>query len=584
MCLFPRLKVKYPKVGEFMVDGKFISFKNTIKRTFTTYALFPIITITLLSYIVLFSMWYNTILTSNRNVNKNVSDKFSNSISQYMEATDKISKLKLTTETIKNDKSGVEIYEAFYSFINNANIKGNFFLLDKNMNPIILSNSNLPPYIGKDSSVDWGIRRKMMEDSTQVVLSLSPTNQTSSLLTIGKAVVDNEQIIGFITFDIKQSDLLQIVDENFSINVVVTDKFGYVVASTNEVLVNQFGKIEASLKDQKGFISAINDKLYISKTQILNNNLTIYTISSVGYITTILLLVGILLVGLFILLTVSLMLSARIVADSKTRAIDDIIAGIENIQKGNLSVQLNIHTNDEFQIIAESYNKMLNDIKDLIETNKEKARQNVLSEIKQLESQFNPHFLFNTLETVKYMSIMEPASVSKIIVALSTLLRYSINNAITRVTIKDDIEYTKNYLLIQKYRFGERFDYSINLEPETSECIVPKLIVQPLLENSIKYGFESKKALSVKIKVCFANEKLVIVVYDDGIGIEPQRLSEIRELLNSSKNSSVHIGLFNVHRRVQLMYGDEYGIEILSEQDTGTVVKIVLPINIKGVN
>lgn len=281
-------------------------------------------------------------------------------------------------------------------------------------------------------------------------------------------------------------------------------------------------------------------------------------------------------------LIITMLIVAKEITREKTKIIDKVVEAFEKVQKGNLEEELCIKSYDEFEVIGKSYNLMLTSIKKLIDINEQKIKQASLAEIKQLESQFNPHFLFNTLEHIRYMAKLDADAASKMIVSLSTLLRYSINNGILDVTMKEDIEYTKCYLLIQQYRFGERFHYHIYIERDVENCIVPKLIVQPIIENAIKYGFGDRDELTVKIKASFLADDLVIVIYDDGIGMQENLLNELKDMLKKEVNPSNHIGLYNVHKRIQLMYGKAYGIDIKSEVNEGTVVKIILPINKRG--
>lgn len=563
-----------------MKNKNFKRFKDDIKKTFTIYALVPVIIITFASYMISFSMWYRTVVSQNHSINTEVSKRIESIVSEYINKAEVLSKQDNIIEGVLSKQVNSSTYEEFYSFVNTKDIRCSFFVFDENMQPIIASSREIPEYAQTENAFSWGITNRMLDTPNQVlVVRTSSEHSLKQILSIGKAIVKNGKAIGYITFDLDERDLTRIISQNFSINVVVTDKYSNVISSTNALLINKFGKLDENFRSKSGFIKLINDSHYLTKSDILNSNMSIYTITSIGYFGSIFIIVGVLLIILFLMLTATTYLSAGRIANSKTKVIDEIIEAIENVQNGNLDMLLNVNTRDEFQIIAESYNQMLGDIKNLIEINKEKARQSVLSEIKQLESQFNPHFLFNTLEVIKYMAKMDPPSVNKIIVALSTLLRYSMNNSISRVILGEDLEYTKNYLLIQKYRFNKHFHYSINVEEGTYDCVVPKLIIQPIIENSIKYGFENKRFLSVKIRASFVEDKLVIVIYDDGIGMDKTHLEEIQQILHNSKNSSSHIGLFNVHRRIQLTYGEKYGIEILSDKGSGTVVKIILPIN-----
>lgn len=544
------------------------------------YALIPVIVITLSSYVLSFTILYRTIVTRNNTINARIAKTTESIVNAYQKQANELSKNESVISCLESRRTDSELYEKFYGFVNEMVIKGMFFVLDKNLHPLIQSSSNIPEYAQGEDTFGWGIIRRMLDEPEKVILSrqVSPTSNNKTL-SLGKAVVKNGNVIGFITFDLDERELVKLVSQNFSTSAVVTDEFGYVVACTNDLLVDQLGKIDANFRDKDGIIKSKDNSHYVTRTGIINGDIYIYTFTSIGYFGSMLMLAGVFMILLFGVLTLTTFLSARKIANSKTRVIDDIIRAIENVQNGNLDTRLNVNTNDEFQVFAEVYNQMLTDIKNLIEVNKEKARENILSEIKQLESQFNPHFLFNTLEMIRYMVKMDPASVNKIIVGLSELLRYSINNTISEIRLGEDFEYTKNYLLIQKYRFGKKFNYSIHVDEDAYDCVVPKLLIQPMIENAIKYGFANKKELTVQIKASFVEDNLVVVIYDDGIGIEPAVIEEMKKILKQGTNNTTHIGLYNVHRRVQLMYGEKYGVDILSQENSGTVVKIVLPIN-----
>lgn len=562
-----------------MENIKFKHFKDDIRKTFTIYALIPVIIITFSSYMLSFFMWYRTVIRQNYDINSEISVMVESIISSYIEEAFSISEQDNIVKNINSSDTSL-IYQRLYNFVNSKDIGCNFFIFDNDMNPIIASTRNIPEYALKENMFSWGLTRRMYDTPNQAIIERpSYYSNSKQVLSIGKAIIKDGRISGYITFDLFEEDLSRIISRNFSVDAAITDKYTNVVSTTNELITNKFRKINDSFKGKPGFVKSASDNYYMVKSQILDGNISIYTITSVGYITSIFILVGVLLIILFITLALLMYSSARKIADSKTRVIDEIIAGINNVQNGNLDTCLNINTQDEFQIIAESYNKMLINIKNLIEVNKEKARQNVLSEIKQLESQFDPHFLFNTLETIRCMYIMDPSSVDKVILSLSALLRYSINNNIHHLTLGEDIEYTKNYLQIQKYRFGKRFNYSIDVGEGAEHCIVPKLIIQPIIENAIKYGFGDRQELAVDIQAGFVRDKLVIEISDNGVGMAADQFEMIQKLLAQEENDSSYIGLFNVHRRIQLMYGSDYGLKMQLRENSGIVVSLVLPIN-----
>lgn len=132
---------------------------------------------------------------------------------------------------------------------------------------------------------------------------------------------------------------------------------------------------------------------------------------------------------------------------------------------------------------------------------------------------------------------------------------------------------------ILKYRFNERFTYSINIAKEVEECIIPKLIIQPMIENSIKYGIDGKDSLHTEILGFIEDNNLVLICKDNGMGMTSEVLEETRHILTQHRNKSTHTGLYNIHRRVVLKFGEGYGIQIESEHQIGTILKVILPVN-----
>lgn len=270
---------------------------------------------------------------------------------------------------------------------------------------------------------------------------------------------------------------------------------------------------------------------------------------------------------------------ANKIAISKTKSVDELLDGISSVQNGDFTNKVSIKTNDEFELIGDYYNEMVIKVQELIEKNKEEAMQVTLSQIKLLESQFNPHFIFNTLEMLRYMIKAKDDSSEKVLLSMSRILRYSIDNTIRTTKLIEDIKYIQDYLTIQKFRFGNKFDYNISIRDECKNCTIPKLIIQPIVENSIKYGFQDKDYLLINVNSYIKKNNLIIDIIDNGEGISREELFEIERILNNSDNSSTHIGLYNVQKRISLLYGQEFGIKIESEKEKGTKVSIKLPID-----
>ncbi|THF80368.1 sensor histidine kinase [Cohnella fermenti] len=553
-------------------------YRDDIRRAFTLYALIPVIVIALSSYALSFSILYKTIANRNASINVRASEALSSVISRYQEKAQSLFESAAVLDSLASGEGGIKAYAELYDFVNANLLRADFFVFDANLQPIIASSNFIPEYAQSANSLGWGIMRSLKSAPDYTILSRQSSIQADDTsLAIGRAIVQNGNVLGYGVFDMDEQGLVRLISNTYSTSTVVTDSFGYVLAHTNELLVDSFGKLLVGFRDESGIVKSEADSHYVTRSAILDGSLYVYTFTSIGFYNSILLLVGVLLVLLFALLMLATSLLARKIAHGKTQVLDDIVRAIENVQAGKLDTRLELNTNNEFQVFAEAYNQMLSDIKNLIDVNKERALQMAVAEIKQLESQFDPHFLYNTLETIRYLVKMDPSSVDRIVVSLSELLRYSINHTVNEVRLDEDIAHTNNYLLIQKCRFGKNLQYEIHSEAETEDCIVPKLLIQPLIENSIKYGFADQPTLSIRVFTRQVEDKLEVVVEDDGSGITEDMQTKLNGIFRAGVNPTKHIGLYNVHRRVQLMYGKDYGVEIINGQLRGFLIRIVLP-------
>ncbi len=567
-----------------MNNGTRSYFKDGIRKTLIVYALFPVIFITFLFLAVVYLILNITTINQTADSNKAISKHLEETLSGYETLAEEISHESIIHEIRGNADKKTEIYGKLYSYTNNALERAEFFILDGNMNPVIASSNVLPVFAKRDADISWGSVRQMREKPEKVVFSMNNIYQNNIRqvrLDISKAIVKDGEITGYIAFSLTDDTLLRSISSVVS-QIVISNRYDSIFLATSYLFHDNMDKTIPQLRRADGYTKYDGQKFYIAQSSIINGEFHVYAIMPISKMTAEFLYISIILALVFGMLTVAIFISSKKISESKTRIIDELVEGFEEVKKGNLDTRMSITTGDEFEIIGDAYNIMLDSLKKLIQINNEKARQTILSEIKQLESQFNPHFLFNTLENIKFMSKMDPDGANKMIVSLSTLLRYSINSDIKASTLDEDIEYTENYLSIQKYRFGSRFNYIINTQPETEDCIIPKLIIQPIIENAIKYGFEDRDCLTVRIKSSIMGETLVLVIFDDGNGMEPGQLKVINDILDNETNESSHIGLFNVHRRIQLMYGNSYGIEINSQKCEGTAVRIILPIYRRG--
>ncbi len=235
---------------------------------------------------------------------------------------------------------------------------------------------------------------------------------------------------------------------------------------------------------------------------------------------------------------------------------------------------------NEISSLAQDFNVMVSQIDTLIHDNYLKKILLQESELKLLQSQINPHFLYNTLESINWMAkSSRTKEISVMVQALSKLFRSTVNNKESVITIAEEIDLLGNYIAIQKIRFEERLEINIDVDAEFSAYKIPKLILQPLVENSIKYALERfSTTCIISISAQKTDTGIKLYVRDNGPGIEKERLERIRE--NKPIESKSGIALKNIRRRMELAYHSENAMEIQSEEGKGTTIILNIPENI----
>lgn len=210
------------------------------------------------------------------------------------------------------------------------------------------------------------------------------------------------------------------------------------------------------------------------------------------------------------------------------------------------------------------------------------------AELTALQSQINPHFLCNTLESIRGQALLDGNyEIAKMMEALASFFRYSISRRGNFVTLRDELNNIKNYMMIQRYRFNNRFSLEIIIEEDDEKAydyLIPRLILQPVVENAIYHGLEElPEGGKVAIEVTLTENILILTVSDNGKGMDPKTLSELNARIHSANmdmgDNGTGIALPNIHKRIQLLFGEEYGVNIYSTLNQGTDVEIILPAN-----
>lgn len=376
------------------------------------------------------------------------------------------------------------------------------------------------------------------------------------------------------------------------ISFVILDKYNkyHPINCTKEVgkaIVDKIGGIESNkdiFTDNKSII--IVEEIKDMDLFIVSNIDKEYTKRDVGYIQSVISIICI----IFIIIVC---FAFMVIYKNTVKPIHSIGDYLKTIIAGNykkLKEKVIVNGNKEIVELADDLNDMIDEINtlthklvntsnNLYQAEIEKKR----AEISYLRSQINPHFLYNTLETIKGIAMTNDImEISTIAQCLGDIFRYSIKGS-SEVTLEEEVKMIKAYIEIQTFKFGNKGTVFYNINNETLNIIIPKMIMQPIVENAFVHAIEKNTDdTTLYIGTKIDKDNLIIIIQDDGVGIEPCELDKIVTSLNCENDfNSNHVGISNVHRRLRMIYGNEYGVGIESADGEGTKISIMLPINRK---
>ncbi|WP_165452462.1 cache domain-containing sensor histidine kinase [Paenibacillus thalictri] len=282
-------------------------------------------------------------------------------------------------------------------------------------------------------------------------------------------------------------------------------------------------------------------------------------------------------------------LLAIVSSDRLVKPIRHLQSKMELVKKGFLKERAVVVHNDEIGQLSEVFNRMMSEIDRLVREVYETKLRERDAEISALQSQMNPHFLYNTLESINMMAVqINHLELSGVVSSLGKLLRYTVDKRQTKVYLRDELRFVEAYLQIQKLRSGDSMRAELFIDPSLHIVLVPKLLLQPLVENVIEHGMGSEP-VTIRIRAAAENDDLIMTVEDDGVGMDDPalerlllRLSAPEETTSAARNTAFGqrnggYALRNVHQRLQLLYGKPYGIRIQHNDHKGMTVLIRLP-------
>ena len=526
-------------------------------------------------------------------------------INSYIENMDNISQIVTKNSDVRNylSDSSIEsgyaqkVEEQFLTLKETRKDIYNIGILGKNESYLINTR-----YTEVNPNVFWGQLAwyRAASRGDEVITSSHVQNLVYDeypwVVTLGKSITNpvDGKIIGVFFIDLNYrsiSDLAEDVDLGQKGYVYIVDDGGNIVYHPKQQLIYSglwSEEINAVLESENGSDDGndwntweSNGKLY-STTK---SDLTGWTVVGVTDMAE-MLAQRRELVNLYYLIAVCLigfaMMLAIVLTDRITLPLRNLQRSMQVVKDGQFQVDIiensEYEQNEQNEIgdLINSFRIMVKEIEELIARNTKEQEEKRKNELNALQAQIKPHFLYNTLDSIIWMA--EGGNTKDTVLmtsALAKLFRKSISNNKELVTLAEEMEYTKSYLTIQKMRYHGQLQYTIDVDPAIADIEIIKLIVQPLVENAIYHGIKYKKGIgTIEIKAEYKNKGILIQIRDDGAGMTQEKLKHI---LDEQTDKEESVGVLNVHRRIRLYYGQDYGLSFESEIDIGTTAYIYLP-------
>lgn len=576
--------------------GKFHSIQNTIFVLMASLVLFAVITVTVISLNFTRSSIFENTVTYNRQLTGQVNADIDSYIS-YMEnissmlAENLDVKKYLFGEGEEADEAGVQLLSQFSTVLSSREDIYNLGILQKNGKALLNEGkSRLNTYVDMENQ-EW--YRRAVENKDSFYLSSAHVQHMIQgerpwVITLSRYIPDPMNNEGGVLFvDLNYSAIRKLCDDS-SVGkkgyIFILDEGGNIVYHPqqqqlyNELQTEYIDEVMNCQSDVLNMGEGDSTRLYT----ISRSDKTGWTVVSCSYTAELLKkseeAQKIYMVMAVVLVAIALLISS-FMAKSITQPILKLQSSMALIQEGDFRAgNVEVESRNEIGSLTETFNVMTLRIQELMEQNINEQKAKRKSEMKALQSQINPHFLYNTLDSIIWMA--ESGKNEEVVLmtaSLARLLRQNISNEEEEISIFEEVEYCRNYLTIQKMRYKDKLEFRIDVAPEITSCQIIKLVLQPLIENAIYHGLKYKESKGLLELIGYAaGEDIIFEIRDNGVGMDEDTLNHIfeRHTVNYRSNG---VGVYNVERRIKLTYGQEYGITYKSRPGEGTVARVCIP-------
>lgn len=564
---------------------------------------FGVILLVTLTITTLGNLLYKNSINFSQNENTNqIIKQINNNIESYVNNTENIINymsidpriLKFFNDNkLENNDLEDEAYKSIYNFVKfNRDIAG-IMIVNRNGGYI----SDVMNRVSRDSLITEEWYSKAYNDPENIQVFTKPVGRNidnifrysaDEVFSMSKAVVDTstKEIKGVILIDIKLDAIKEII-ENSKPGIA---GFVYIMDNNKEIVYTPVNNIVYRVKNE--WIDEINNEIIIKNINGENYQLTKFKSKYTGWET----------IGVFpeseslrvvedikyysfIAAIIALIIAEFLVViftKSIVKPMYKLKQLMKSAQDGDLTVSFNTKYNDEVGELGSSFNNMVKEINNLIKLVQKEEKSKRIAEMNVLQAQIKPHFMYNTLDTIRWMAEEHhEEDIVEIIEAFTNLLRISLSKGKEMISVQDELNHVQSYLIIQKIRYEDKLDYEIEFDENILNFEVIKLILQPLVENAIYHGIKEKRGNGkIVITGKIDGNMLCFTVMDNGKGMEEEVLNKINKMLSGGdKNrNEIGYGIFNVNERIRIIYGEEYGLRYKSIHGEGTIAELRHPI------
>ncbi|RXS25099.1 sensor histidine kinase [Streptococcus pyogenes] len=447
---------------------------------------------------------------------------------------------------LNKNLSTADLSKHYFHLRHSSQTSPELLLFSPNQGLLFASNPHLGNVFSKSVYIQEVLRAA---HPPKTLFKVAMDSEDGHYLMIIKPMIDQNQLKGYAFLVMSGKDFLH-PTKTLTSELVIADKLDNTFTFSNrEFIASSLDKINSQYLHH--YFVFQDNRAFITRKVALQGGLWLYMYRPLIPMVSVMLFSLISSAVIFVILQRKSSGLANRIAAKNSRAINQMVRDMSAISRQEKR-RIDLEGQDEFQYLSDQINQMVERLQQLHDKTLDLETQKLLFEKRMLEAQFNPHFLYNTLETILITSHYDSALTEKIVIQLTKLLRYSLTDSSKPVLLKDDLSVIESYLVINQVRF-EELQYSINLSPDLDSLAVPKLFLLPLIENAIKYGLKERHDVKINIACYYQDDHIIFSVRDNGSGIDAHHQKVIREQLEAGES---HHGLINSYRRLKYHFSE----------------------------